>query len=102
MELSGKKFLVIGLARTGIELPRFLTRQGAKVVGSDLRPQSELKQTMETLAGLPIEYRLGGEDRNWLAEVDYVIPGPGVAKDNPVLREAVNQRVPVLSEIELA
>src|SRR5262245_26017187 len=102
MELSGKKFLVIGLARTGIECARFLTRQGAKVVVSDLRPQSELKQTMETLTGLPIEYRLGGEDKNWLAGVDYVIPSPGVAKDNPLLREAVNQRVPVLSEIELA
>jgi len=57
---------------------------------------------MAALAGWPIEYRLGGEDQSWLAGVDFVIPSPGVAKENPLLREALARRIPVLSEIELA
>jgi UDP-N-acetylmuramoylalanine--D-glutamate ligase len=57
---------------------------------------------MEALAGLPISYRLGGEDESWLAGVDYVIPSPGVATENLLLREAVALHIPVLSEIELA
>ena len=102
MELKGKKVLVIGLARTGSECARFLARQGASVLLSDLRRQEELEQAMAALAGWPIEYRLGGEDKSWLAGVDFVIPSPGVARKNPLLREAMARQIPVLSEIELA
>ena len=102
MELSGKRVLVMGLARTGSECARFLARRGAKVLVSDLRPAEELKEAMAALAGVPVEYRLGGEDRNWLAGIDYVIPSPGVAMENPLLIEAVARGIPILSEIELA
>jgi UDP-N-acetylmuramoylalanine--D-glutamate ligase len=102
MELKGKKVLVIGLARTGSECARFLSQHGASVVVSDLRPEEELKQAKEALVGLPISYRLGGEDKSWLAAIDYVIPSPGVAVENLLLREAVALHIPVLSEIELA
>ena len=102
MDLKGKKVLVIGLARTGGDCARFLAQQGAGVVVSDLRREDELKPAMEALAGLPIIYRFGGEDKNWLTGVDCVIPSPGVAKENLLLREAVELRIPVLSEIELA
>ena len=61
MELRGKKILVVGLGRTGRECARFLAQRGANVLVSDLRGESELAQEMTSLAGLPIEYRLGGE-----------------------------------------
>lgn len=102
MDLEGKKVLVIGLAHTGSECARFLARRGARVVVSDVRPADELKPAMEALAGVPIDYRLGGEDVSWLAGVDCVIPSPGVAMENPLLRQAATLQVPVLSEIELA
>jgi UDP-N-acetylmuramoylalanine--D-glutamate ligase len=102
MVLRGKKFLVIGLARTGSECARFLAQHGAKVVVSDQRPDADLRPAMEALAGLPIDYRLGGEDKRWLEGVDYVIPSPGVPMENLLLREAVAFGIPVLSEVELA
>jgi UDP-N-acetylmuramoylalanine--D-glutamate ligase len=102
MVLKGKNVLVIGLARTGSECARFLAQHGASVMVSDLRPEEELKQAREALVGLPISYRLGGEDKSWLAGIDYVIPSPGVAMENLLLREAVAHDIPVLSEIELA
>ena len=102
MELNGKKFLVLGLARTGSECARFLVNRGARVSVSDLRSEPELKQEMASLAGLSIGYFLGGEDRNALAGVDCVIPSPGVPAENPLLRDAVARDIAVLSEIELA
>jgi UDP-N-acetylmuramoylalanine--D-glutamate ligase len=102
MDLKGKKVLVIGLARTGSECARFLARQGAGAMVSDVRPEDEHKPAMEALAGLPISYRFGAEDISWLAGVDCVIPSPGVAMENPLLREAAALHIPVLSEIELA
>ena len=102
MDLNGKKVLVIGLARTGRECARFLARQGAQVSVSDLRGAEALKPEMDALAGLPISFRLGGEETSWLDAMDYVVPSPGVPMDNLMLREAVARRIPVLSEIELA
>lgn len=102
MELRGKTVLVLGLARTGRECARFLVGQGAEVWVSDMRSANELKAEMDSLAGLPIGYRLGGEDKNWLDGVDYVIPSPGVPTENALLQEATARGIPVLSEIEFA
>lgn len=102
MELSGKKILVIGVGRTGRECARFLAHSGAIVLVNDLRPATELAQEIASLARLPIEYRLGDEQAEWLDGVDYVVPSPGVARQNPLLRQAAAWDIPVLSEIELA
>lgn len=102
MDVAGKKFLVLGLARTGRECARFLAEHGAQVFLSDLRTEVELKQEMETLAGLPIQYRLGGEDLAWVNGMDYVVPSPGVPMENRLLQEAARRSLSVLSEIELA
>lgn len=102
MEVAGKKILVLGLARTGRECARFLAQRGAQVFLSDLRNEMELKPEMETLSGLPIQYRLGGEEPAWLNGMDCVVPSPGVPMDNRLLQEAVRRQIPVLSEIELA
>ncbi len=102
MELSGKTVLILGLARTGQACARFLAGQGAIVWASDLRGERELKAELDSLAGLPIGYHLGGEEKRWLDGVNWVIPSPGVPMDNVLLREAKARRIPVLSEIELA
>jgi UDP-N-acetylmuramoylalanine--D-glutamate ligase len=102
MELNGKKFLVIGLARTGRECARFLAQRGASVLVSDRRAAADLKPEIESLAGLAIDYRLGSEESVWLDGVDYVVPSPGVPPENLLLEQAVTRAIPVLSEVELA
>ncbi|MGH7794733.1 MAG: UDP-N-acetylmuramoyl-L-alanine--D-glutamate ligase [Candidatus Binatia bacterium] len=102
MDLAGKNFLVIGLARTGGECARFLVRRGAKVWLSDLRRAEDLKPEMTNLAGLEVGYRLGGEEASWLDGIDYVVPSPGVPRENFLLQQATDREIPVLSEIELA
>ena len=102
MELKGKRVLVLGLARTGGECARFLVHEGAQVVVSDLRNEEALKPEMTRLAGLPLDYRLGGEECAWLEGVDLVVPSPGVPQQNRLLQEACGRKIPVVSEIELA
>ena len=97
MELRDKKVLVVGLARTGIECARFLLNQGAKVSVSDLRSETDLKQEINTLKGLPVDYLLGGEERRWLEAVDLVVPSPGVPAANPLLHEACSRGIAILS-----
>ena len=102
MELQGKHVMVLGLARTGREVARFLARQGARVCVSDFRAEGELRGEVEALSDLPIRFLLGGEQAAWLDGVEIVIPSPGVPSGNPLLREAGARGIRILSEIELA
>src|SRR6516164_5166947 len=102
MELKDKRVLVVGLARTGVACARFLARQGAEVLLSDLRSETDLKPEMEALRGLPIRFLLGVEDLRWLEGVDLVVPSPGVPEGNPLLQEANRRSSKILAEIEIA
>jgi UDP-N-acetylmuramoylalanine--D-glutamate ligase len=102
MELNGKKVMVLGLARTGIETVRFLVGRGAQVLVSDCKSEKELEMEMQALAPLPVRFLLGGEEISWLEGVDLVVPSPGVPLENPLLREATKREIDILSEIELA
>jgi UDP-N-acetylmuramoylalanine--D-glutamate ligase len=102
MNVAGKKFLILGLARTGIACARFLVDRGAIVQVSDRRLEHELGAEIASLAGLAIDYRLGGEDARWVHGADFVVPSPGVPPENILLKQAGVLGVPILSEIELA
>jgi UDP-N-acetylmuramoylalanine--D-glutamate ligase len=102
VELKGKRVLVVGLGRTGRDSARFLAQQGARVLVSDFRPAAELRSETNELSDFAIEYHLGNQHSDNLAGVDYVIPSPGVARENILLKEASARRIPILSEIELA
>ena len=94
--------MVLGLARTGRDTARFLAQEGAVVLVSDLRAAADLQVELNALAGLPIQYHLGGEDLNWLEGVDMVVPSPGVPMNNLLLQEAGQRGIEIISEIELA
>jgi len=95
MELSGKNIAVIGLAKTGLATTEFLLHQGARVVATDERPVSPLKDDLR-------EARIVPHDPRILKGVELVVPSPGAPPANPILVEAVRQGIPVLSEMELA
>jgi len=94
--------MVLGLARTGSETARFLAGKGADVVVSDCKAEAELKTEIENVSGLPIRFFLGGENLAWLNGIEMLIPSPGVPDENPLLVEASERGIQILSEIELA
>jgi len=102
MELRGKKVMVLGLARTGVETARFLVKEGAEVTVSDCKSGAELKGALEHFSGLPVRSFLGGENVAWLDGIEMLVPSPGVPEGNPLLREAGQRGIPILSEMELA
>src|ERR1051326_9552727 len=102
MNLSGKKVLVIGLARTGRDCARFLVDHGALVLVTDLRSKQELEPELESLKEFSIEYRLGGEDAASVQGFDLVVPSPGVPQNNVMLQAAQRREIPIVSDMELA
>lgn len=102
MDVEGRKILVLGLARTGLAVARFLARRGARVVAVDARGGDRMSRARSELSRLPVTCHFGLEETRWLDGVDAVVPSPGVPGKNPLLAEAALRGIEVLSEIELA
>jgi len=102
MELLNKKILVVGLARTGVAVARFLAAQGARVTVTDMKDEAALAPFLEQLADLDIDYELGRHERHSFLMADLIVVSPGVPMDIKPLLLAKAQRRTVISEIELA
>jgi len=101
MELKDRKVLVVGLARTGEALCRFLLRRGARVRVTEKKTWEALGRGAALLRDRGVEFETGGHRIRSFLDVDLVVLSPGV----PPLSEtgaAAEKGIPVISEIELA
>ena len=87
-ELTGKRIVILGLARQGTALARFATEIGAHVVVSDIRSESELGPALDELSDLPVEIILGQHPDNLLDGTDILALSGGVSIDLPLVSEA--------------
>jgi UDP-N-acetylmuramoylalanine--D-glutamate ligase len=101
MALRGKRVSVIGLAREGTDLARFLVGEGATVLVNDARPAESLGDRLEQLHGLPIEFVLGGHPFEPVLDADVLFVSPGVPPELPLLREAERRHICVSSGTRL-
>jgi UDP-N-acetylmuramoylalanine--D-glutamate ligase len=102
MELINKKILVVGLARTGVAVARFLAEQGADVTVTDMKDHDALAPFLEELRDLPINFQLGVHDKHSFLMADLIVVSPGVPMDIKPLLLARSQKRTIISEIELA
>jgi UDP-N-acetylmuramoylalanine--D-glutamate ligase len=100
-EWSGRRVLVVGLARSGLAAARLLLRHGAHVIGCDRKTAAELPG-VEELEKAGAALFLGADDARALARAELVVVSPGVPPTAAVVAEADRAGVPSVSEVELA
>jgi UDP-N-acetylmuramoylalanine--D-glutamate ligase len=100
-DLAGKRVVVLGLARQGVAMARFLARAGARVTVSDLKTKAELADALAALADLPVRYALGGHPMSLLRGADLICVSGGVPLDIPLLVEARRKGIPLASDAQL-
>ncbi|MFN8637769.1 MAG: UDP-N-acetylmuramoyl-L-alanine--D-glutamate ligase [Chloroflexota bacterium] len=100
-ELRGKRVSVIGLAREGTDLARFLVAEGARVLVNDARPAEALADRLAALDGLTVEYALGSHPFAPTLDADLLFVSPGVPPELPLLVEARRRGIPISSSIRL-
>jgi UDP-N-acetylmuramoylalanine--D-glutamate ligase len=97
----GLRALVVGLAREGTALARFLAEHGAQVTVTDAKPAEALVHSLNSLSGLPMRYALGSHPWTLLDDTEIVFVSPGVPLDSPFLMEAQRRGLPLSSETRL-
>jgi UDP-N-acetylmuramoylalanine--D-glutamate ligase len=94
-------FVVLGLARQGLAVTRWLKDQGAQVTVSDSKPEADLQDPIGSLRDLDVTFVLGGHPLSLLDECDVLCLSGGVPIDLPVVLEAQRRGVPLTNDAQL-
>lgn len=99
--LAGRRVVILGLARQGTALAKWLHSIGARVIVSDLRREAELADQMKALEGLGVTYVLGEHPSYLLNGANLVCLSGGVSPDTPIVQEAIERSIPLSNDAQL-
>jgi UDP-N-acetylmuramoylalanine--D-glutamate ligase len=100
-EWIGRRVLILGAARQGLALARWLSLHGARVTLSDMRPADELGVARESLAEFQINWVLGGHPLELLDSTDVLCISGGVPLTLPIVVEAVKRGIPLSNDTQI-
>lgn len=98
---QGKRVLILGAARQGLALARFLVGQGAQVTLNDQRTETQLAAARARLQDLPIRWVSGAHPLELLDDADLVCPSGGVPLTLPIVTEAVRRGIPLSNDSQI-
>lgn len=92
--------MILGLARQGAALARFLCAVGARVTISDVQAADApaLAASLAAVADLPVSLALGGHPLTLLADTDVLCLSGGVSPDIPIVQAARARRIPLSND----
>ncbi len=93
--------LILGAARQGLALARFLSRRGAIVTLSDAKPAEEMVSILETLGDLPISLAWGGHPIALLDKTDLLCLSGGIPLTLPIVIEAQRRGIPITNNSQI-
>ena len=102
MELRDQKILVVGLGKTGEHTVKFLLGKGAVVKASDSSTLEKLGDVAKEITSLGVEIEAGAHSDETFLWADTIVLSPGVPYKIPQIKNAIDQGIEVISELELA
>ncbi len=97
--LSGKRVVIVGFARQGQALARWLPTVGAHPIVTDTKTAEQLKLRVEDYPNA--RFVLGENTPRLLDSADMVCVSGGVPLDNPLVQEAYRRGIPVTNDAQL-
>ncbi len=101
--LKNKKITVMGLGLHGggVETAKWLVKQGAKVLVTDLKSRQQLRESLKKIKGLPIKYTLGKHRAGDFKNIDMVVKNPAVPENSQYLKIGKKNKVLIETDISL-
>ncbi|MBS2968877.1 UDP-N-acetylmuramoyl-L-alanine--D-glutamate ligase [Metabacillus sp. KIGAM252] len=98
-----KRVLVLGLAKSGLAAAKLLHKLGAEVTVNDMKPFKENEAAQE-LNELGMHVVCGSHPETLIEgrNIELIVKNPGIPYSNPILLQAADLGIPVITEVELA
>ena len=98
---NGTRTLILGAARQGIALARWLSRHGSNVTLSDSRTADQLAAARASLADTNVQWAVGGHPLELLNNVDVLCLSGGVPLTLPIVQEAIKRGIPLSNDTQV-
>lgn len=93
--------LILGAARQGLALARWLARHGAHVTVNDSRREEELASAKKSLAEVNVTWAVGGHPLELLDTTEVLCLSGGVPLTLPIVEEAVKRGIPLSNDSQI-
>jgi UDP-N-acetylmuramoylalanine--D-glutamate ligase len=98
---DNKHILVIGAARQGLAISRYLDKHGAKVTLTDARPENDLLDAKNSLADTQVQTHFGEHPFSLLDGTDLICVSGGVPLDIPIIKEAKQRHIQLSNDSQI-
>lgn len=99
---ENKKIFILGMARSGYEAAKVLSKRNNKIVLNDNSEEQDINKVNE-LKSLGVEVILGSHPDGLIDEsFDYMIKNPGIKFDHKYVKYCEEHGIKVINEIEMA
>lgn len=96
--MADSRVVVLGLARQGLAVTRHLAGTGARVTVSDLGSEDKLRAEIAELAGLPVDFVMGGHPPELLDNCSLLVLSGGVPPQTSIVQEAIARGIPLTND----
>lgn len=101
IKLKNSKIFVLGMARSGYEVSKYLSRYNNEIIVTDAKEQDRDK--VKELESLGVKVVITDKPANFIDETfDLVIKNPGIKYTNPLVVKANYLGIAVVNEMEVA
>ena len=98
---ENKKIFILGMARSGYECAKLLSKYNNKILVTDMKEQD--KDNVEELKNLGVEVIITENPIDLIDKTyDYVIKNPGIKYNHPLLIKARELNIKIINELEMA
>lgn len=98
---KNKKILVLGMARSGYEVSKLLSKYNNEIIVTDMKDQN--LNHIEELEELGVKFIKSENPINLIdSSFDLVIKNPGIRYDHPLILKAIELGIRVENEVEVA
>ncbi|HTO94363.1 MAG TPA: Mur ligase family protein, partial [Bacteroidota bacterium] len=101
IDVRGRRFSILGGARSGLAAARLLKARGGDVFLSDSAPAEKMKDAARVLEAIGVASEFGANSGRVL-EAGTIVVSPGIRSDAPLIQEALARGISVVSELEAA
>ena len=101
IKLKNSKIFVLGMARSGYEVSKYLSKYDNEIIVTDAKEQDDDK--VKELESLGVKVVITDKPEELLDNTyDVVIKNPGIKYTNPLIVKADTLNIPVINEVEAA
>lgn len=95
------RVLILGAARQGLSLARWLSNHASTVTLNDARPAQALVSAQASLQDTNVKWVVGSHPIELLNETDLLCISGGVPLDLPIVQEAVKRNIPLSNDSQI-